>query len=341
MLLGLAGAFAGLKFRLPAGAFIGALVGVGSALGLHGFPEIPSPDAAGWGLQILVGILVGLRMTRDSLRSGTGVVVSASLLSVLFLASSVAAAVVAVRLTGISPETALFAAAPGGLTEMATVGATQGANGPAVAAVHVSRLLIVIFAVGFLASRLRAKTDARRAIEDQTPSSSEESENSRGFWKLAGVSVGGVVGGVLGLALTPLPAGGVIGALFGAGLVRLLVEGPVPERSFQLSVQAIGGGLIGLGLSAEFFETLLQLAGATVLINAIQMSVWLLAYYLLVRVVGYDLQTATFASAPGGMGATLSMLGDTDADLVTVAFTHLLRVCATVIIVPLIVASFV
>lgn len=334
MLLGPLGAFAGYKFRLPAGTFIGSLLGVGLALGLFGFPEIASPDAAGWAVQILVGILVGLRMTRDSLRSGAGALAPASLLALLFLASSGAAALAAVWLTGISPETAFFAAAPGGLTEMATIGATQGANGPAVAAVHVSRLLLVIFAVGFLTSRLQRKSTAPSNTSPQPPD-----EPGRRI-KLAAISAAGIAGGAAGLALTPLPAGGVVGSLLGAGAVRVMFSGSVPERRFQLTVQAIGGGLIGLGLSAEFFETLLQLAGATVVINAVQMSIWLLAYYLLVRIVGYDLQTATFASAPGGMGITLSTVGDTDADLVTVAFTHLFRVCATIITVPLVVAAF-
>ncbi|MGH3085940.1 MAG: AbrB family transcriptional regulator [Rubrobacteraceae bacterium] len=335
-LLGAFGAFAGHKVRFPAGAFIGALIGVGLALGLHGFPNIPFPEAAGWGLQVLVGILVGLGMTRDSLRHGANALVPASLLSVVFLSSAALAALAAVRLTGISPTTALFAAAPGGLTEMAVVGATQGADGPAVAAIHLSRLLLVILIVGFLASRLETRSEAE---PEETPR--EKAEGSSGAMKLAGISGAGVAGGALALALTPLPAGGVVGALLGAGLARVTVKGPVPQKHFRLAVMAIGGGLVGLGFSSEFFEALLRLAGAALLINAVQMSVWLLAYYLLVRAIGYDPQTSVFASAPGGMGSTLSMVGDTGADLVTVAFTHLLRLTATIIVVPFIVTAFV
>jgi uncharacterized membrane protein AbrB (regulator of aidB expression) len=35
------------------------------------------------------------------------------------------------------------------------------------------------------------------------------------------------------------------------------------------------------------------------------------------------------------MGTLLSVTGETDADLVAVAFTHLFRVIATIVIVPL------
>jgi uncharacterized membrane protein AbrB (regulator of aidB expression) len=109
----------------------------------------------------------------------------------------------------------------------------------------------------------------------------------------------------------------------------------VPEGGFSLLVQAAGGGIIGLGLSAEFFATLLQLAGVALIVNATQMLAWAAAAFLLVRAFRFDPDTATFAAAPGGMGTLLSVTGETDADLVAVAFTHLFRVTATIVVVPL------
>ena len=86
-----------------------------------------------------------------------------------------------------------------------------------------------------------------------------------------------------------------MGALVGAGIARLLVRGRVPERGFGLLVQVSGGGIIGLGLSAEFFATLVQLAGVAVVVNATQMAVWAAAVFVLVRVFRLDRTTATFA----------------------------------------------
>lgn len=121
--------------------------------------------------------------------------------------------------------------------------------------------------------------------------------------------------------------------------MRVSVRGAVPERWFDLVVQVSGGGIIGLGLSAEFFETLFQLAGAALIVNATQMLAWAGAAYLLVRAFRFDPETATFAAAPGGMGILLSITGETDADLVRVAFTHLFRLSATIVVVPLLVAA--
>lgn len=326
------GAYLGFRLGLPAGPFTGAMVGVGLLLAALGFPAVDAPASLGQSLQVMVGVLVGFRISRGSLASGGGMLLPAAVLAGLFLASAVAAAAASVALTGLRPVTALFAAAPGGLTEMATIGASVGADGPAVAAVHLSRLLLVIFVANVFLARVRVAGDeGREPAEART----RERAGDGGFRRLALVVGAGVAGGVMGLALTPLPAGGVVGALLGSGLARLCVEGGVPERGFNLLVQASGGGIIGLGLSAEFFRTLLQLAGTAAIVNATQMLAWAAAGLLLVKVFRLDPTTATFAAAPGGMGTLLSVTGETDADLVAVAFVHLLRLGATIVVVPL------
>ncbi len=335
VVLGLFGAFLGQRLRLPAGAFMGALVGVGAALGLFGFPDISPPPLVGQALQVMVGVIVGLRITRDSVLSGARTLLPATVLAAVFLTSGVAAAGAAVSLTGMAPATALFAAAPGGLTEMASVGASLGADGPSVAAVHLVRLLLVILVANLLLTR------ARRSPDDaaQRHEASARSPSHGGLPRLGAVAAAGLIGGTAGLVATPLPAAGVIGALIGAGVLRLSLQGPVPERGFSLLVQVLSGGIIGLGFSARFFETLVQLAGATIVVNLVQMLVWAVAGYLLVRVFGFDPRTASFASAPGAMGTLLSITGETDADLVKVAFIHLLRLSATILVVPLLVAA--
>lgn len=314
------------------------MVGVGLLLAVLGFPSVPTPDLLGQALQVMVGVLVGFRISRESLASGARTLLPAAVLAAVFLASAVAAAAMAVGLTGVRPVTALFAAAPGGLTEMATIGASVGADGPAVAAVHLSRLLLVIFVANvFLARSRHGETRSPPSAGPHTPGRSPDEDGAA--TKLTLVIGAGVAGGVLGLSLTPLPAGGVIGSLLGAGLARLYVAGGVPEKGFNLLVQASGGGIIGLGLSAEFFGTLLQLAGVSAIVNATQMLAWAAAAFLLVKIFRFDPTTATFAAAPGGMGTLLSVTGETDADLVSVAFTHLFRLSATIVVVPLLVAG--
>lgn len=328
------GAYLGLRLGVPAGAFTGAMVGVGLLLAVLGFPSVRAPAPLGQSLQIMVGVLVGFRISRDSLASGARILPPAAALGGLFLASAVAAAAMSVGLTGVRPVTALFAAAPGGLTEMATIGASVGADGPAVAAVHLSRLLLVIFVANLFLARSRPHESGLRGPSEPLAPDWASGEDGA-IWRLALIVGAGVVGGVLGLTLTPLPAGGVIGSLLGSGLARLCVAGGVPEKGFNLLVQVSGGGIIGLGLSGEFFGTLLQLTGTAAIVNVTQMLTWAAAAFLLVKLFRFDPTTATFAAAPGGMGTLLSVTGESDADLVAVAFTHLFRLTATIVVVPL------
>lgn len=335
---GLLGGFLGHWLRIPAGAFTGAMVGVGIALGFLGFPEISVPPLAGQSLQVMVGVIVGLRITGESLGSGARTLFPAAVITAIFLASGLAAATAAVSLTGMSPITALFAAAPGGLTEMASVGASLGADGPSVAAIHLSRLLLVLLVANLILARMeRAAAPEQAGAHAPTSTNAERRE---GLLKLGAIAAAGLAGGIVGLTLTPLPAGGVVGALIGAGVVRLLTTGPIPERWFSSLVQVLSGVIIGLGLSAQFFEALAQIARVAILVNLTQMAVWIVAWYLLVWLFGFGTRTATFASAPGGMGILLSIIGESDADLVTVAFTHLLRLSTTIVVVPVLAAAF-
>lgn len=101
-------AYIGYLLRLPAGSFTGAMVGVGLLLAFLGLPVIRTPPLLNQILQVLVGILVGLRISRDSLAAGAGTLLPATVLATLSLLSGVAAATVAVGRTGMSPVTALL-----------------------------------------------------------------------------------------------------------------------------------------------------------------------------------------------------------------------------------------
>jgi len=194
MIPGLFGGFLGYRLRAPAGAFTGAMVGVGTALGFLGFPKVSVPPLAGQSLQVMVGVIVGLRITSESLRSGARSLLPAVVVAAIFPASDLAAAMAAVSLTGMSPTTALFAAAPGGLTEMTSVGASLGADGPAIAAIHLSRLLLVLLAANLVLARVQ-RASVHEQDDAPTPPNSKPRE---GLLKLGVIAAAGLAGGPSG-----------------------------------------------------------------------------------------------------------------------------------------------
>ena len=249
---------------------MGALIGVAGAVGgggaLVGLPQVATPPGTNGLLQVSLGMLVGFRMSRDELRSGARALVPAALITAIITSTGIADALVAASLTSIDAVTAVFAAVPGGLTEMSAVSLSFGADGAAVASVQLVRVLLAIAAVNVLLVWLGPKEDNE---DEETESEPQERQytptESSGYaedLKRLGVAVPwGVLAGLAGI-LSQVPAGGIIGALAASAAFRLLTGRPVPVRAFQIGVQVLAGAVIGLQVSGEFFDQLARLAGA-------------------------------------------------------------------------------
>ncbi len=338
LLFGSAGAFVGHRLPVPAGILLGTLVGVGGGsalIVLLGLPHLSVPSWVNGLLQITLGMFVGFRMSRDALRPGAHALIPASLLAAVMIPTAVTSAIVVAPLTSIDIVTLLFAAAPGGLTEMSTVSVSFGADGAAVAAVQLVRVLLAVAIVGAVVARLRSKGEAESApgSEKQDDASAERTGYAEDLKRLGVAAPWGVLGGMIGI-ISSLPAAGVIGALAGSAAFRLLTERPVPVKKFQYAVQVLAGGVIGLGVSGEFFRELVQLAVAGALIISAQMLLWFATSWLLVKLFRYDLSTAAIASSPGGMSGVVPAASEVGADVVIVTFIHLVRLNAIIVIVP-------
>jgi len=318
-------------------------VGVVSIGGsLLGLPQLSIPSWVRYVLQILLGMMVGLRIDRGTLRSGMHALIPASLLATILILTTVAAALLTAPLTSADLVTTLFAAAPGGLTEMSLISMNFGVDAAGVAAVQLVRVLVALAVIDILLSRFgpigqsEPASDGQEEEQEDIPAKVKYKE---GLKRFGAAAPWGIFGGVIG-AISPVPAGGIIGALIGCAAYRLLTGSFVPMKSFRIGVQALAGGVIGLEISTNFFSELLRLAGAGALIILAQMLLWYLMSWLLVRLFHYDLSTSALASSPGGLSGVVPAAGDAGTDEVVVTFIHLVRLSAIVTIVPLIVALF-
>ena len=306
-----------------------------------GLPQVPTPPGTNTLLQLSLGMLVGFRMSRAELRSGAHALLPAALITAIITSTGIAAALVAASLTSIDAVTAVFAAVPGGLTEMSVVSLSFGADGAAVASVQLVRVLLAIAAVDVLLAWLGPKEEDEDGETESEPQGRQDMPaGSSGYaedLKRLGVAVPwGVLGGIAGI-LSQVPAGGLIGALSGSAAFRLSTGRPVPVRAFQLGVQLLAGAIIGLQVSGEFFGQLVRLAGAGAVIVSVQMLLWPLMSWILARLFGYDLATAILASTPGGLSGVVATASEAEADEVVVTFVHLVRLSTIVVAVPILV----
>lgn len=318
---------------------VGAVSLAGPFLGL---PNVPVPPGAMPVVQVMLGIMVGLRMDRDALRSGLHALLPASALAVAIVVISVASALVAEALTSMNIVTALFAAAPGGLTEMTTTSMSFDADPVAVATVQLARVLLALAIVDVFLSKRGSRDDEGQEEQDGEGDKDDSSETSGYKKELKGLAMAapwGILGGVVGLALQ-VPAGGIIGALIGSAAFELTTGRSVPIPRFRVVVQVLSGAFIGLGVSSDIFEEAGQLAVGGAVIIAIQLVFWLAAAWLLVRLSGYGTPTAALATSPGGLSGVIPAAEEAKADAVAVTFMHLVRLSTIVVVVPIIVALF-
>lgn len=146
--------------RLPAGALLGPMI-VSVLLAVSGWfdsaggPGVPTVVVnVGYAL---VGIQVGLRFTRESLRSIASVLPRAIALIFAVIAACAGLGVVLAWLTGESAFDAYLATTPGGLYAVLATAIETGSNVTFVLGVQVMRLLVMLLAAPLLARLLRPR----------------------------------------------------------------------------------------------------------------------------------------------------------------------------------------
>ncbi|TCO77494.1 AbrB family transcriptional regulator [Marinisporobacter balticus] len=136
------GGFIGIKFKIPAGAFIGAMIAVAIYNICTELGTLPSNFKLA--AQIVVGGMIGLNFTMDTVHALKDLIVPACILIVGLTFFSIGLGFIISKLTGLDLVTALFSCSPGGLTDMALISEAYGAQTPKVVLLHLMRLITVI-----------------------------------------------------------------------------------------------------------------------------------------------------------------------------------------------------
>ncbi|HET6698333.1 MAG TPA: AbrB family transcriptional regulator [Nocardioidaceae bacterium] len=148
---------------LPAGTLLGPLLAAVllTAADLLRVPAVPTLLAdAGYAL---VGLQVGLRFTRASLRSIARLLPAAAGLIVAVIAACAGLGALLSWVTGVDPLTAYLATTPGGLYAVLATAADSGSDVTYVLAVQVIRVFAMLLAAPLL-GRLLGRWQARHAV---------------------------------------------------------------------------------------------------------------------------------------------------------------------------------
>lgn len=152
---GTVGGYLAQVFKLPGGAALGAMLAAAAMNIALGSRAPVLPKSLDFAALVLVGVSVGATINRSALSSIAGLIVPALVILTVFSLVGVGLAVLLQRYFGFDLMTALFATAPGGLSNMAILAKDAGGNAPVVALIHLVRVVGIFIFVPVVAFFLR------------------------------------------------------------------------------------------------------------------------------------------------------------------------------------------
>ena len=136
------GGLVGAKLKIPAGAMVGAMIAVGAA-NLIGFRG-SLPPYFRTGAQIVVGGMIGLSITRETVIGLKSVAGPAVILIFSMIGFGLLAGFLISRVTDMDIVTALFSSTPGGMMEMTLMGEASGGMGAKIALMQLARFMGIV-----------------------------------------------------------------------------------------------------------------------------------------------------------------------------------------------------
>jgi len=295
--VGLAGGLLARWRRLPAGAMLGAMVLV-AALNMVLGREPQYPVELRLVVQVVAGAVLGLNFTRSDVVMLRRLAKPATMIVVVMLGFNVVFALIIARFTVLDPITALFAAAPGGVSDMALIAADFGADTSKVAVLQLFRFVLIVSLFPFIVRRavggsVQEVAEPLQALNIQKP---EAHVRGSLCLTLLAAAAGGAAARWLGI-----PAGALLGALTATVIVNAVLQRAYLPQHARTVVQICAGCFIGsqITLAALMYlqHLLLPMALAVVQIMAMTFgTAWLLR-----RFCAMDMGTSIFSCIPGGL----------------------------------------
>ncbi len=305
--VGLAGGYIASLLNFPLPYMTGSLL-ITAALGLAGVPvrSLWQARAAG---QFVTGAAVGTTFTPAILVTILTLLPVMVLGTLVSIGIAVVGALILMRLAHLEPKTALLAALPGGVIEMANVANRVGADPLPILVLQTMRVGLTVCAMPFVVTWL-AEAGARNVVLKGEAMS---------WLAMLALMAASFVGG-LALNRFKLPNAWFLGALIMMSALGAigLIPGRVPEPILVIA-QVIIGVSIGTQYKHEFLTRLLRLLLSSLVTVPFALVMLALLAALFSAMLGLPLTTLVLALAPAGI-AEMSLTGQVlglDAALIT------------------------
>ncbi len=328
------GGFVGKQLRIPAGGLIGSLVFV-SVLNIAS-PIVTYPAQMRILVQIISGVLVGSRFTKNDVLRLKAMMLPAGILSCLLLVITVLFAFLMDYCTSVDLTTAFFSCAPGGVSDLALIASDLGANPEQVALLQLGRFAFVLlfFPVYIKKRYLNKKTQTYVQVESRT----EQNDTPKPVCNLLSISLG-VSGGFLFRALG-IPAGAIMGAILCTIIGNFLVSRVYFPNITKFIIQILAGCYIGSQINSEAILSIPQLIVPLLIVLVGILVMAFLCAVIIQKTTKLDYVTSLFACIPGGIAEMGIIADDLGLDTPKIIVMHTVRVIAVICFFPILANFF-
>lgn len=357
------------KINFPAPSIMGPMITIGiyQMMG-GGLPMLPLTVISVF--QIIIGLSLGARINDRKLADLRKVLRPSAVIAAWTLLSTFGMSFIIHQFTP-NMATALFAAAPGGISEMTILALAYDADVPLVSTYQFTRFVVILSVVPIIARWMKQRTKRTEQvafngnsvllnpaqetgekgnggtaditdITDTKDTGDIRDSGARPEFKTQLLIYGvGIMGGLILLSLH-FPGGGVIGAMAALAVTNVLLKKSYEFPGAVMQVALLGVGIsIGLEFSPEVIltmrEMLLPIIGFSLIIV---LSNFIIGWYLR-RLTQWDMVTCLLSTAPGGLSQMLAAAEEMEADPLIVSVLQLVRLLTIIICIPLIAPWFV
>ena len=237
---------------------------------------------------------------------------------------------------GLDYATALFACAPGGMTDMALIAQDLGANSAYVSIIQLSRMLFIVSVFPFIFRRRFKKSIADNAgsANQQNVLNASAPNVKDKIIRFSLTLLLALAGGLL-LKLVSFPAGMMVGAMIGTAALNI-TTGRAYAPKFMLDVvQALAGTYVGAGITMAM---LLSMSDIIIPIICVILEVFVLSFtatFILSRVAKLPKSTCMLSGTPGGLQVISLLSEEFGFDTPSIIVMQTARLVAVISIFPL------
>jgi len=350
LIVGIIGGLLALRFRIPAGAMIGAMIAVALFNVFTGDAFLPQNVRII--TQIAAGAFIGAKVRYKDVQELRLMIKPALLMITAMIILNLIMGYIMYRVTEIDLITSLFACAPGGIIDMSLISSDLGADSSKVAVLQLVRLMsvMIIFPplLKFISFSVTAKDKVKEDIEENLnvdsiniPSKNIKSDKFK-YWtkeknkNLFITTIVAAIGGLVGSFLR-IPAGAMTLAMIAVAALNITTERAYMPLNIRRLTQILAGILIGSRMTYTDLVALKTVIVPALILLIGMILVNLFLGFFISKISNIDLVTCLFASTPGGVSDMALIAEDLGADAPKVAILQLTRYVCVIAFFPIII----